>query len=124
MALKLVVTEDVILSKVKKLLELGFLTRVGPFYNMDKSNGYVSLVAMIVPEDRFNQVSEIVNSFEEVAHNYKREHQFNMWFVIAGKQKAEVMKVLQQIEKLTEMKTYNFPKLKEFALDLFFEVSL
>lgn len=122
--MKLEISEDVVLTKIKNLLDLGILTRVGPFYNMDKSNGYVSLVAMSVPEDRYNEVTKIVNAFEEVAHNYKREHSFNMWFVIAGKKKLEVMKNLEEIEYLTGLKTYNFPKLKEFALDLFFEVSV
>jgi DNA-binding Lrp family transcriptional regulator len=115
-------TEEIVLSKVKSLLDRGVLTRVGPFYNMDKSNGYVSLVALIVPEDRFDEVSVIVNSYEEVAHNYKREHQFNMWFVIAGTHEEEIKKVLLEIEKNTGLKTFNFPKLKEFALDLYFEV--
>jgi len=123
MAEKLGISEDVVLKVVKDLLERGILTRVGPFYNMDKSSGYVSLVAMVVPENRYIEVTDIVNSYEEVAHNYKREHQFNMWFVIASTSKEEVLELLAEIEKRTEIKTFNFPKLKEFALDLYFEVS-
>lgn len=123
MAVKLGISEDAVLKVVKDLLERGILTRVGPFYNMDKSSGYVSLVAMVVPENRYIEVTNIVNSYEEVAHNYKREHQFNMWFVIASTSKEEVLELLAEIEKRTEIKTFNFPKLKEFALDLYFEVS-
>jgi DNA-binding Lrp family transcriptional regulator len=121
-ALKLEIDEQVLLEKVKSLLERGILTRVGPFYNMDKSNGYVSLVAMIVPEEDYAAVTSVVNAYEEVAHNYKREHQFNMWFVIASTNKKNVLAILAEIEEKTGLKTYNFPKLKEFALDLFFEV--
>jgi DNA-binding Lrp family transcriptional regulator len=122
MAIKLNVSEELVLNKISDLLSRGILTRVGPFYNMDKSTGYVSLVAIEVPESRYEEVTMIVNSYEEVAHNYQRENRFNMWFVIAGTTKEQVFGVLSQIEEKTGLKTFNFPKLKEFALDLFFEV--
>lgn len=124
MALKLNTSEELVLKRINHLLERGILTRVGPFFNMDKSTGYVSLVAMEVPQEHFDEVAVLVNSYEEVAHNYKRGHRFNMWFVIAGRSPEEVFKILEQIEKRSGIKTYNFPKLKEFALDLFLEASL
>lgn len=123
MARKLNVNEEVIITKTKSLIEQGFLTRVGPFFNMDKSSGAVSLVAMKVAEKDFDHVNEIVSGYEEVAHNYKRDHDFNMWFVVAGKNPDDVLRVLAEIESKTNLKTYHFPKLKEYALDLFFEVT-
>lgn len=122
LACKLAISEEVLLDKMKEFSSSGLLTRVGPFYNMDKSTGYVSLIAMMIPEERFVDVSIIVNSFEEVAHNYQRQHQFNMWFVLASKNALEALAVLQKIEELTQLKTYRFPKEREFTLDLFLEV--
>lgn len=119
---KLSVTEKVVIEKVNTFLNEGILTRVGPFFNMDKSSGYVSLVAMKVPEDKFESITEIVNSYDQVAHNYKRTHELNMWFVIASPKEEKAFAVLKEIEKKTGLKTYNFPKLKEYALDLFFEI--
>ena len=123
MANKLEVSENEVMEKIQGLLDCGVLTRVGPFYNMDKSNGYVSLVAMVVPEQSYGDVASTVNAYEEVAHNYKREHRCNMWFVIAATDKEHVLDILNSIERDTGLKTFNFPKLKEFALDLYFEVS-
>jgi DNA-binding Lrp family transcriptional regulator len=119
---KLNIAEDVVLERINYFLNEGILTRVGPFFNMDKSSGYVSLVAMKVPEERFLEVTEIVNSYEQVAHNYKRTHELNMWFVIASPKKESAQNVLREIELKTGIQTYNFPKLKEYALDLFFEI--
>lgn len=116
------IEEQQLLAKVSEFIEQGVLTRVGPFFNMDKSTGYVTLVAMIVPESQFEEVASIVNSYEEVAHNYRRVHQFNMWFVLAAKSPESANELLAQIEKRTQLKVYNFPKEKEFALDLFLEV--
>lgn len=122
MAQQLGIEEAQMLSKVTEFLERGILTRVGPFFNMDKSSGHVTLVAMIVPESQFEEVASIVNSYEEVAHNYRRVHQFNMWFVLATKSVDCAKELLAQIEKRTQLKVYDFPKEREFALDLFLEV--
>lgn len=108
--------------QVESLRDRGFLTRIGPFFNMDRTSGHVSLIAMKVPELRFEEVNEIVNSFEEVAHNYERNNEFNMWFVVSGISREEVKDTLLKIEHLTGLKTYNFPKLKEYVLDLYLEV--
>lgn len=110
------------MAQVESLKSRGFLTRVGPFFNMDRTSGHVSLVAMKVPENCFEKVSEIVNSFEEVAHNYERNNDFNMWFVISGTSREEVNDTLSKIEYLTGFKTYDFPKLKEYVLELYLEV--
>lgn len=100
----------------------GYITRVGPFFNMDKTSGFVTLVAMKIPSSEFERVSTYVNSFIEVAHNYERDHLFNMWFVLATKEESKAMEILENIEKVTGFKTYNLPKLKEYALSLYLEV--
>ena len=77
---------------------------------------------MKVDEPRFAEVAAIVNSFTEVAHNYKRQHELNMWFVLAAHTEAEAMSILKSIEQKTGLPTYNLPKLQEFNLDLYLEV--
>jgi hypothetical protein len=66
-------------------------------------------------------VAEIVNGFPEVAHNYAREHEFNMWFVLATETPARINEVIGEIEKATGYTVYNMPKLEEFFVGLRFE---
>lgn len=122
MAIALNISEEELLQMLSGLSARGVITRVGPFFNLDRSSGYVSLVAMKIPEYDFERVVTIVNSFYDVAHNYQRANQFNMWFVLASSSEAEAMSILKEIEQKTGYQTYNLPKLKEFALDLFLEV--
>lgn len=119
---KLNLSEQDVIHILSKLRDEGFITRIGPFFNLDRSSGYVSLVAMIVPEEKFKEISMLVNEYQEVAHNYKRNHQFNMWFVLAAKSIEDAMKLLEEIENKTNLKTYNLPKLKEYNLDLYLDV--
>lgn len=122
MAEKIGLSEDELIAQLNSLKEKGAITRIGPFFNLDRTSGYVSLVAMKVKESEFEIVKTIVNSFEEVAHNYRRDHEFNMWFVVAGVTQDDVLEVLSKIEIQTNCKTYNLPKLREFSLDLYLEV--
>jgi DNA-binding Lrp family transcriptional regulator len=75
-----------------------------------------------VPEQRFDEVTEIVNSFPEVAHNYARSHALNMWFVLATEQPEQVQKVIQAIEQQTGLTVYNMPKIQEYYVGLQLEV--
>jgi hypothetical protein len=77
---------------------------------------------MKVPEERYDEVIDVVNSFAEVAHNYARDHELNMWFVVATEIPQQVTSVIQQIQEKTGIRVYNMPKQHEFFLGLRFEV--
>ena len=59
------------------------LRQVSPIFDT-KALGYTSsLVAMRVSEDKLAAAAEVVNAHPGVSHNYRRTHEFNMWFTIA-----------------------------------------
>lgn len=121
LAKQLGLEESVLIAMINDLKNRGYITRIGPFFNMDKTNGQVTLVAMKVPEEDFEKTADIVNAFVEVAHNYKRDHEFNMWFVLACSDKKRAEEVLTEIENSSGYKTMNLPKIREFNLDLYLE---
>ena len=51
--------------------------------------GAFVLAALAVPEADIEQVAATVNALPEVAHNYRRDHALNMWFVSATETPAE-----------------------------------
>jgi len=120
-AQRLDITEDELLKRLERLLENRTLTRFGPMYDIQKLGGSFSLCAIRVPPDRFKDVTEIVNSFSEVAHNYERDHEFNMWYVLATESLAQIDITNQAIEEKTGLKVYNMPKIQEFFVGLHFE---
>ncbi len=110
--------EATLLARLQQLLEKRVLTRFGPLYRADRLGGAFSLAAMKVADDEFDRVVDIVNSFPEVAHNYQREHAFNMWFVLATESEERVAEVNREIEKSCGLPVYNMPKLKEYFIHL------
>jgi len=111
-------SEELLLSRLRRLLETGALSRFGPLYDAERLGGAVTLAAMSVPQERFDAVSGQVNAFREVAHNYARNHRLNMWFVVATEDPEDIARVLAQIEEQTGLTVYNFPKEEEFYIGL------
>ncbi|MBT3988986.1 MAG: AsnC family transcriptional regulator [Rhodospirillaceae bacterium] len=115
---KLGLSEDALIARLAQLLEDKMLSRFGPMYNSEKMGGAVTLAAIAVPKARFKEVTGIVNSFAEVAHNYQREHKLNMWFVIAAEEPGEIAEVIEKIEAATGLEVFNMPKSEEYFLEM------
>lgn len=116
------ITETEFLRRIEGLIERGLLSRFGPLYRAERMGGAVTLAALAAPQERYDELAEIVNAFPEVAHNYEREHALNMWFVLAVDRPERIDDILIQIEKATGCAVYNMPKLDEFYIGLRLEV--
>ena len=91
-------------------------------YNAERIGGAVTLAALAVPTEHFDEVTEIVNGFPEVAHNYERDHALNMWFVVAAERPERIEQVLDAIRSATGLVVYDMPKIEEFFIGLRFAV--
>jgi len=110
-----------VLRKISRMLDEGVLSRFGPMYHAEKMGGGLTLAAMKVPEADFERIADIVNGFTEVAHNYQRDHAYNMWFVVATETPGRIAEVLAEIEAATGLKVADMPKIDEFFIGLKFE---
>lgn len=120
-AARLGTDEDELLRRLDALLADGTLSRFGPMYHAERLGGAFTLAAMRVPEPDFERVAALVNAHPEVAHNYARDHAFNMWFVLATETPARINEVIADIERETGLRVFNMPKLEEFFVGLRFE---
>ena len=110
--------EAELLARLAQLLESGDLTRIGPLFQIEKMGGAFTLAALHAPEDDFERVAHSVNALPEVAHNYAREHDLNMWFVLATETPGQIDQLIEKIEGETGCEVFNFPKLREYFVEL------
>ncbi|MBF0096898.1 MAG: Lrp/AsnC family transcriptional regulator [Magnetococcales bacterium] len=108
--------EQGVITAIQEMLNHGLLSRFGPLYNAEAMGGGLTLAALAVPEERFAAVTEQVNAFAEVAHNYARDHRLNMWFVLATERREEIPLVIARMEERTGLPVFNLPKLAEYRL--------
>jgi len=114
--------EEVVLNTLQELLDRNILRRFGPMFHAGEMGGGLTLAAMRVPQQDFDRMAAKVNAFEEVAHNYRREHELNMWFVLATEAPDDIARVIAAIESATGYRVYNMPKEEEFHVHLHFPV--
>lgn len=106
--------EQELISRVRRLVEVGVLSRFGPLWNAEGIGGAVCLCAMAVPPERFDEVAQLVNAHPEIAHNYERAHAFNMWFVVSTERAEQIAEVIAAVQAETALTVYAMPKLREF----------
>lgn len=114
-------SEADVLEAVRSLSERGVISRVGAVLSPNRA-GASTLAAMAVPAGRLEQVAELINAFVEVNHNYEREHDYNLWFVVTAEDEARLQAVLAEMERQTGLAVLNLPMLKDYHIDLGFEL--
>ena len=112
------VDESELLRRLDAMLERKVLTRFGPMFQIERAGGAFVLAAMRVPEADFARVVEQVNAFPEVAHNYRRDHALNMWFVLATATPQGIAESVAAIELATGLPVFPFPKEREYFVEM------
>lgn len=118
-ARRLGTSEAMVLTILERLQEQGIISRVGPVF-APKKVGVSTLAAMAVPEEELERIAALVSSYEEVNHNYEREHHFNLWFVVTAANQAQLRQVLEELERRTGYPVMDLPLEQQFHIDLGF----
>ncbi|WP_182187994.1 Lrp/AsnC family transcriptional regulator [Pectinatus frisingensis] len=93
-------SEDMVIDRLKKLKEAGYIRRIGPFFDSGKL-GYVgTLVALKVKDGYMESVAEAVNTYEGATHNYERRGKYNLWFTLLTPDEAQRDKILYDVRML------------------------
>lgn len=117
-AARLGLDESALIARLERLIAGNVLTRFGPLYDAERLGGAFTLCAMAVPQADFERVAALVNAHREVAHNYEREHAFNMWFVLAARSREDLARVIAEIERETGYPVLDLPREAEYFIEL------
>ncbi|RXK51969.1 siroheme decarboxylase subunit beta [Halorientalis pallida] len=109
------------LARVRDLREAGVFRRFGAVLNPPVI-GSSTLAAVSAPADRFDEVAEAINDHRQVNHNYRREHEWNMWFVVTAGSRDKRDAIIDDIETRTGLDVLVLPMLTDYYIDLEFPV--
>ena len=115
------IDEAAALERVRRLRDSGVFRRFGAVLNPPVI-GSSTLAAVSVPEARFDAVAEIINGYRQVNHNYRRDHEWNMWFVVTAGSREKRDSILAEIHDRTGCDVLNLPMLTDYYIDLEFPV--
>ncbi len=121
------VSEDEILLRIKRLSEAGIIRKIGAIVDSSKMGlTAATLIAMQVPKSKVEAVSQIINEYANVSHNYERDHEYNVWFTIAASTMQEVENILTEILQKTGCKAssvLNLPTIQRFKVNVRFQLT-
>jgi siroheme decarboxylase len=115
------VSEDEALARITRLREAGIFRRFGAVLNPPVI-GSSALAAVQAPTERFDKVAAVVNEYRQVNHNYRRDHDWNLWFVVTAGTRETRDSILAEIEERTGCPVLALPMLTDFYIDLEFPV--
>jgi DNA-binding Lrp family transcriptional regulator len=113
---------NTVINSLASLQKKGVVSRVGVVIKPN-SIGVSTLAALCVPQHLLHEVASIVSSFDEVNHNYEREHVYNLWFVVMAQNNSALQTVLNDISKKTGFKVMSLPLERDFHIDLGFQLN-
>jgi len=113
------VGEAEVIATLASLQARGLISRVGPVFAPRRA-GTSTLAALAVPAAGLEAVAALVSRYEEVNHNYQREHAFNLWFVVTAPDQERIRQVLDEIEDETGLSVLDLPLERAFFIDLGF----
>ena len=82
--------------------------------------GASTLAAMRVPPQRLDAVAGVVNSYREVNHNYAREDEWNLWFVVTAPDEERLQSVLHEVAQRAQCPLLDCRLQKPYHIDLGF----
>lgn len=109
--------KDWMIKRLQELKDQQIVSRFGSVARR-KKDSFSTLAALKVPNDRVNDVAHLVSSYEEVTHNYLREHEYNLWFVVQSKSEVKLQAVLDDLSQHMDFPMLNLPVLESYHSDM------
>ena len=120
---KLGCSEEEVLQRVQDLKDREVIRRIGANCNSRKLGYTSTLCAAKVPSRLMERFVEVVNSYMGVTHNYRRDHDYNIWFTLIAPSEEKIERILREIIELTEVgEVISLPAERLFKIQVDFEV--
>ncbi len=118
------VTDEEVVDRIRRLKAEGIIRRLGATFDSSKL-GYVStLCAMKAPLECIEAVAEIVNSYDNVTHNYLRDDpRLNVWFTVIAESHERIDEILDEIRAKSGIaRILSLPAVRLFKVRVAFEL--
>lgn len=114
--------EPEVINEFTYLRSCGKISRIGAVF-APRSVGASTLAALKAPPARLEAIAAMVSERADVNHNYRREHEWNLWFVVTAPTSERVDAALREIEHASGCRVISLPLLDEYHIDLGFDLA-
>ncbi len=123
---RLGISEQEILERITRLMDCGIIRGISPVIESSKV-GFTAatLIALHVPPARIREVAAIISGYPEVSHNFQRDHHYQIWFTLSGRDPAHVGQIVSEIMERTGIgrdDLLDLPTVKRLKVDVRFSI--
>lgn len=115
-------SEEEVLERLEVLVGSGLVRKVGAVLNSKKLGAASTLAAVDVPEDRVDEVANLINSYHGVTHNYLREGHPNIWFTMTERDPDTLRSNLDEIEREIGADVLRMPATRMFKIGVKYDL--
>ena len=113
--------EDAVIAAYRRWADGGLVGRIGAVFAPHRL-GASALAALAVPPARLAEAAERVSAEPGVNHNYEREHRYNLWFVMTGRDDEAVARAVDGLESQTGCRALRLRMQRAYRIDLGFDL--
>lgn len=95
------ISEEETIRRVQKMKDEGIIRRIGAVFDGAKLGRVSTLCAARVPEEKIKSFVAVVNAHKNVTHDYRRNHEYNIWFTVSAADAKELEDFLADLKKKT-----------------------
>ncbi|MFB6161948.1 MAG: Lrp/AsnC family transcriptional regulator [Halococcoides sp.] len=110
-----------VVAAVETLLDRSLIRRLGPVFDPPRI-GSSTLAAVRPASDRIDAVARSIDAHERVTHNYERDFDWSLWFVVTAGSRERRDSVLGEIARETGLDPLVLPMKTSYYVDLEFPV--
>lgn len=117
-------SEAAVLRRYQRLKDERIIRQVSAIFDTRKLGYASSLVATAVDEDRVDEAADVISAHPGVSHNYRRDHEFNIWWTIAVPPGTDLQTHVNALHRLCgASSTRVLPTLKLYKIGVDLDVS-
>jgi DNA-binding Lrp family transcriptional regulator len=115
--------EDEAYRRIMRMKEEGIIRRIGAIFDRAKLGYAGTLCAARVPEDEVKSFVSAVNAYPGITHNYRRNHDYNIWFTLIAPGREEIERIIGEITAETGISDIlDMPACRTFKIKATFEL--
>lgn len=117
------ISEEEVIARTQAFRESGVLRSLSAIFDVYRVGYRSTLVAFSVPEERLAEAAAIVSAHPGVSHNYGREHEYNLWFVLAVPRTVDLESVVADLAQRAGATKYHvLPNLRLYKIGVEYDV--
>jgi len=117
-------SEAAVMDRYRRLKDERIIRQVSAIFDTRKLGYRSSLVATAVDEERVDEAAAVISAHPGVSHNYRRDHEFNIWWTLAVPPEEDLQTHVNALHRLCSgNSTRVLPTLKLYKIGVDLDVS-